>query len=158
MTPRSASASGSGGTVAVGVGSWRVTWGGAALWLASWRRKPFGAVPSGCSWAWMPTRGRVTGGLSLGRAAALFLHHAHEFVAQHVAGVKVRDLSTVQVQIGTADGRGGHTQNQIVFRRQYRVGHGFHPNILATVIGQCLHDLSPCGRSPQGGISRGQAR
>ncbi len=82
-------------------------------------------------------------GFHLGHAAADLFHHAHEFVAQHIAIVQVRNLAPVQVQVRTTDGGGGHPQDQIILGRQHRVRHGLDAHIPAAVIGQCLHRGSP---------------
>lgn len=73
-------------------------------------------------------------------AADLF-DNAHELMAQHVAAVQVGNLAAIQMQVRTADRRGGHAQNQVVGSRQHRVGDGVDTDVLAAVVGQSAHML-----------------
>ncbi|MNV47153.1 hypothetical protein D3C71_1390120 [compost metagenome] len=87
-------------------------------------------------------------------ARAHLLHYAHELMTEHVAGMQIRDLAAVQMQVRAADRRGGDTQDDVVRGGQRGIGHGIDPYILAAVVSQCAHSRL---RYPSTSVVRGTA-
>src|SRR5512133_2867683 len=66
-------------------------------------------------------------------------HLAHELMADDVPRLHGRDISVVEVQVRTADGRRRDLDDRIVWIDDLRVGHLFHPHVGNTLPANGFH-------------------
>ncbi len=66
-------------------------------------------------------------------------HFAHEFMAQDIARFHAGDDAVIKVQVGTADRRGGHLEDDIARIDDFGVGMAIDAYVMGAVPGQCAH-------------------
>jgi hypothetical protein len=60
-------------------------------------------------------------------------------MAEDIAGLKTWDFAAIQVKVGSADGGGSDSDNNVVRFLNYRIGHGFDANVVTGVIDESTH-------------------
>ena len=90
----------------------------------------------------------------LGEALADLDDLAHEFVAEHVAGLHGRHLAVHQVEVRAADGAGRHLDDDVAGILDLRIGNRVAADVALAVPAQCLHGGSPRAWGP--GAARGR--
>lgn len=93
--------------------------------------------------------------LQVGNPAPGFFDDAHEFVAENVASFGLRDPAVVQVQVRTANGCGGDSQDDVVVVLEDGIRNIVDANVLWPVVSQCSHGYDSCGGCFQDGPCRG---
>ena len=76
--------------------------------------------------------------LKFGHAGAVFLDHAHEFVAEHHV-VQLRQEAVVDVQVRAADRGGGDAQNDVVRLLDLGIGDVIDGDFAGMMEDKCFH-------------------
>ncbi|MNI54636.1 hypothetical protein D3C73_1095380 [compost metagenome] len=81
-------------------------------------------------------------GLHGGHARTCFLDDTHELVAEDIAVFRLRDLASIQMQIGTADRRSSDPQNDVVVVLDDGIGNVVDLDAVGAVVSECSHGRS----------------
>ena len=86
--------------------------------------------------------GHTLAGAHFAHLAARCHHFAHEFVPQHRAGQGTRHRAVADMQVTGADAGKFHFDDGITRIPYLRQGTFFQPQVIGTVIDQCMHGFS----------------
>ncbi len=67
---------------------------------------------------------------------------AHKFMSKNITVLHLRDLSAIEMQIGAANRRGRHAQDDIVGLFNDGIGDIIDSNMVRTVVSECFHATS----------------